>query len=175
LTVVRLRSWARRSEASVQGSTRQGRPRRGRRSLTPAPGGARCSGAENGDLDAAPVGRDLRVGARFSAGAPAVARPLLRALSVIPSLPSVLGWFGPVVGSGHPRGAGVAVIPLPSVARGDWPPGSPIRPGRSLRIADLIAARDRPARSSAAKLASTGRRDLLAPQGSTIGTLPPRR
>jgi len=27
-------------------------------------------------------------------------------LSVIPSLPSVLGWFGPVVGSGHPRGAG---------------------------------------------------------------------
>jgi len=27
-------------------------------------------------------------------------------VSVIPSLPSVLGWFGPVVGSGHPRGAG---------------------------------------------------------------------
>ena len=44
--------------------------------------------------------------AHFSASAPAVARPLLRALSLIPSLPSVLGWFGPVVGLGRPGGAG---------------------------------------------------------------------
>ena len=57
-------------------------------------------------------------------------------LSVIPSLPSVLGWFGPVVGSGHPGVPGVAVIPLPSMARGDWPPGTPRRPGCSLRIAN---------------------------------------
>jgi hypothetical protein len=40
-------------------------------------------------------------------------------LSVIPSLPSVLGWSGPVVGSGHPGVPGVAAIQdltSPSVA-----------------------------------------------------------
>jgi hypothetical protein len=50
----------------------EGRPRSGRRSLTPTPGGARCSGAEKVRVGAVPVGAGgLRSGACSSAGAPA--------------------------------------------------------------------------------------------------------
>ena len=54
--------------------------------------------------------------------------------------PSVLGWFGPVVGSGHPGVPGVAVIPLPSLARGDWPPRHPGTTRLLIENCELIAA-----------------------------------
>ena len=114
--------------------------------------------------------------AHFSASAPAVARPLLRALSVIPSLPSVLGWFGPVVGLGRPGGAGCGChsFALRGSRRLAARHPATTRPLIENCGPDRCVGIDRRGRLRA-KLASTGRRDLLAPQGSTIGALPPRR
>jgi hypothetical protein len=127
------RRWARSDRRRCPGSARQGRPRSGRRSWTATPPRACWKTGEEGGAAPDRGGGEGRVCAP-SRGSRCWTGPV--GLSVIPSLPSVLGWFGPVVGSGHPGVPGVAVIPLPSMARGDWPPGTLRRPGCSLRIAN---------------------------------------
>ena len=147
--------WARRDRRRGQGSTRQGRPRSGRRSLTPTPGGARCSGRRrivSVRLRSVPV-----VSGRVRAPAPVprlVDRPR-GGLSVIPSLVrhgvlrQVRGGRGQSRGATTPclpgvmtdttrahRGLGVLLTPP---ACGRWWTGG----GRGRH-----AARRRPARSA---------------------------
>ena len=64
-------SWARRGEASGSRIGPQGRPRSGRRSLTPTPDGARCSGRRDGVCGLLLGRGGVWSGACSSAGGPA--------------------------------------------------------------------------------------------------------